>query len=940
MKRSWQPAPRWSRLGLSLSMALLTACGSGGGGAVRTEPPPPSGPPPVPPPPPPPPPPPNTPQPAFDAHLTLTNARSAQALGLTGAGVRIGVVDSGVRRDHPALAGRVGPHFLYTDPRSNDFTVDDKLGHGTYVSQIAGGKPFGLWPGGIAPDALFVSARIISDTPPSDDGTGQGNRVDGAGGLDVVHRDLINAGVRVMNNSWGGLYWDTDAATRSFIEAYRPFIMSWGGLVVFSTGNEGRAQPSDTASLPSQGLDASVLERGWIAVAALDTNTPTRLASYSNACGVAMNYCLVAPGNVIATGPTDTLGNPSYWVIRGTSFSAPQVSGAAALVWQAFPYFNNDLVRQTLLGTATDLGDPGVDAVFGRGLLNIGAAVRGPSRLDWGDVRVSFDAARSVWSNNLSGTGGLIKDGVGTLELAAAASASDYSGDTRVQGGTLQVERSLTQSAVFIGPNGRLAGRGSISRRVTNDGVLAVGGTGRLSVGDYTHNAGARLDLELGWEGLNVARTATLNGGDVRVTGVKSGYVTQARERVLHADGGVQGTFSTLSSAPNVFLTGTLAYDPSNVWLDIQRLNVTTAARDLGVQSAASLAAAARVESAFQALDRNAGGRPGDFGAAAAAFQNTPDAAAAQRSLASLSGELHGADTAFATMAIEGNRHALESRLDAQAQRPVDGAWADRLDLQRVAGGRFDMDGDGWIIGHDRRLRPNLSVGMALGQSDGYAHHEQRRDRERNRQFQGQLYSAWNQNGHYLFGQVAFGRMERRLQRDILLGDYDFNVDSDYANRYLTLGLQAGHRFTFANGTVTPYVGAQALQLDRDGFSEPGAAGFGLSARSSSLSARQWLVGARMEREWRMGATVAVLSGRAEWQRAWSQSGGDIQARFTALDVWSPIVGGTLSPETGVLGIGLSLHSPRAGVFSMDLDGRHEFGRSYARAFARWTFGF
>jgi len=45
-------------------------------------------------------------------------------------------------------------------------------------------------------------------------------------------------------------------------------------------------------------------------------------------------------------------------------------------VWQAFPYFNNDLLRQTLLGTAKDLGAPGVDAIFGYGLLDAVSCLR------------------------------------------------------------------------------------------------------------------------------------------------------------------------------------------------------------------------------------------------------------------------------------------------------------------------------------------------------------------------------------------------------------------------------------------------------------------------------------------------------------------------------------------------------------------------------------
>src|SRR5688572_5012966 len=125
MKRFGPAARCSSRLALcALSLAILSACGGGGGGgdAVRPTPPPAT-------PPPTPPPAPNPAQPAVDAHLALTNTRAAHALGLTGQGVRIGVVDSGVRRTHPALAGRVGPMLIYTDPRTNNHAIDDVLGH-------------------------------------------------------------------------------------------------------------------------------------------------------------------------------------------------------------------------------------------------------------------------------------------------------------------------------------------------------------------------------------------------------------------------------------------------------------------------------------------------------------------------------------------------------------------------------------------------------------------------------------------------------------------------------------------------------------------------------------------------------------------------------------------------------------------------------------------
>ncbi|HEU4991926.1 MAG TPA: S8 family serine peptidase, partial [Luteimonas sp.] len=405
-----------ARNALAMAVVLgLAACGSGNGGNVKPTPPPT--------------PPPTSggggsTQPGFADHLSLTDDVAARAAGYTGAGVTIGFVDTGVNRNHPALAGRVDANFVHVDA-PNDLTVDDKVGHGTTVAMLAAGKAFGQWPGGIAPDAHVVSSRIIADKPPADDGSGQGNQINSGEGYGAffaaIDGELADAGAKIINNSWGGLYWTDPAVTREFADAYRDFVVTRGGLVVFANGNAGadsryRPNPSDNAALPSKD-GAADLEVGWLTVGALDTLHPTRLASYSQACGVAMDYCLVAPGDVVFTGATDTAGHPTYWVGSGTSFAAPLVSGAAAVVWSAFPYFDNDLVRQTLLGTAKDLGDPGVDAVFGHGLLDVAAAVKGPARFDWGDVTVSFTGT-STWSNAISGAGGLVKRGTGTLVLA------------------------------------------------------------------------------------------------------------------------------------------------------------------------------------------------------------------------------------------------------------------------------------------------------------------------------------------------------------------------------------------------------------------------------------------------------------------------------------------------------------------------------------------
>lgn len=918
-------------LGTVLVAAGCGGGGGGGGGNVRPDPPPAA----TPPPPPPPTPVVFAPNPAYSQHLVLTNATTAHQAGLTGQGIRIGVLDSGVMRNHPALAPRVVANINYVSSPPNNLAIDDVVGHGTAVSQIMAGTPFGAWPGGIAPGAQIISARIIADKEPPDDGSGQGNSTGGALGLKAIHQDLINRGARIMNNSWGGVYWTDPAATAAIADEYRPFIQSNGGIVVFANGNESRPNPSSLAALPSQAgvggsLPAADLERGWLAVAALDS---TQLASFSNACGVAMRYCLAAPGTVVVTGTTDGPTSPTYWQWRGTSLAAPQVAGAAALVWQAFPFFSNDNVRQTLLGTATDLGASGIDPVFGNGALNVGTAVRGPQRLDFGDFAVNFDAGTMTFGNDLQGPGALVKGGTGTLVLQRPA----FHGSTRINGGVVRANQLGGQ--VAIGPQGTLQ-LGAQARGIENQGRFVATGDAVELQGPYHQVAGAKFAYTVG-SPVRILGAVQIDGGDVHVMGVKPGYVWQTRENVLFAMAGMTGRFDGLTAEPGVFLTATLNYDPLVVWLNISRLDVTAAAQSMGL-TAMSVSSAQRVEGAFDQIDNGTGTAPPvdeDFRTGAGAIQHAPTAAAAEKTLASLSGELHGTDSAFAMMTIEGNRRALEARVDTLLAAPASGSWADGLKAQRAMA-HFDVDADGWMLGHDRRYNERLSFGAAVSETEGYAWHDERFDRERNRQVEGQLYAAYDLGRGYLLGSLAMGRIQRWTQREILLGAQDFRVSADYSQRYATVGLQAGLPLRFGAARVTPYAGVQQLQLDRDGFREDGAVGFGLSTADSSMSATQALFGARIAHDWRAGRWLWTLQGRAEWQHLLTRSGGDIDARFTGLDVWSPILGDTLDRDVGVFGLGLEARFGRDSHLGFDLDGRHEHGQTYMRGMLNWSVGF
>ncbi|WP_262072403.1 S8 family serine peptidase [Stenotrophomonas sp. Marseille-Q5258] len=892
-------------------------------------------------------------QPAIDAHLTIVNGRNVQ--GLTGKGVRIGVVDSGVNRAHPALSGRVVSSRAYIDPRVNNLNVDDVVGHGTTVASLAAGRAVGAWPGGIAPEALVISARIIADRRPTDDGSGSGNEVSGALGFAPMHQDLIADGVKIMNNSWGGLYWTNPAATAPIANEYRPFVMANNGLVVFASGNESRPNPSSMAALPSQAgpngtRPAADLERGWLTVTAVDSADPSKLASYANACGVAAAYCLAAPGTVVYVDPQNTGGTPSYLWGSGTSYAAPLVSGAAALVWEKYPYFTNDLVRQTLLGTATDLGAPGVDSTFGYGLLNVAKAVNGPARFDWGNtvVDVNVLGLNSVWSNTISGSGGLVKQGNGSLGLSGI---STYTGDTRIERGTLALrdggsitsnvtivaqpdaaERAVLQ---FMGSSARVKGN------VDSGGSVLLNEARTVATidGNYVQRAGGQYMTLLGAAPLNVTGTVELQGGVLYLMGAVSGYVPQdgRRQELIKAGQSLTGAFDSLRKDTSItLLESRFGYDARTAWLDIDRVNVSAAAASAGVGAAAQ-GAAARVETAFEVLD---GGGPaaGGFAAAAGQLQQVQGADGLSASLESLSGKAHGLAAAMTFDTIDMQRRALSSRFDAVTAAPrLRGAW--HSTLGEAGQGSFAASGvqtQGWMMGQDTALGSHGMLGFAFGETRSASTRDWGNDRGRDRQSQAQLYAGWQHGRAYALGQVGAGRFTRDIDRQLLLGAGQYGVNARYGGSFSTASMESGYRFGSTALSLTPYLGAEYARVDSDRFSENGGAGFGLRTLGGIASRSQALAGVRAQAWWGDWS----LRGYAEWQQHLASHGLDLQASFVGVDAWAPLAGLQPARSGGLFGVSVESWLSRNTRVSFGYDQRvgprgdlHQVALRYASAF-------
>lgn len=150
----------------------------------------------------------------------------------------------------------------------------------------------------------------------------------------------------------------------NFITQLRNSAADNDAIFVWVAGNDN--QQTESGVLSAIPLAFPDLNGHFVNVVAVDNYN--KLAWYSNQCGITQNYCIAAPGS---DWNTDTQIHAS-----GTSFAAPTVSGAIATISEAFPYMTASQITALLFTTAEDLGDPGIDSVYGWGLLNMERATQ------------------------------------------------------------------------------------------------------------------------------------------------------------------------------------------------------------------------------------------------------------------------------------------------------------------------------------------------------------------------------------------------------------------------------------------------------------------------------------------------------------------------------------------------------------------------------------
>ncbi|TDN85496.1 S8 family peptidase [Stakelama pacifica] len=288
------------------------------------------------------------------------NAITAYQAGATGNGVVAGIVDTGIDLESQEFGDRL---LAASRNVAGGASVDDVSGHGTAVAFTLAGRRNDTGSHGVAFDAQLFVAR--GDTPGSCMQEMAGSASDGclfsesaiAAGVDAAR----NAGARVINLSLGG-----DAAGNQVRQALARATAA-GIIVVISAGNDGKADP-DGFSLPA--LDAAV-SKGLIIIAG-SVDSSDRISNFSNRAGTGAAHYLTAVGEGVRAPGAE--GMPLLW--SGTSFSAPQIAGAVALLAQAFPNLTGKQIVELLFRTARDAGAAGIDSVYGNGVLDLTEAFR------------------------------------------------------------------------------------------------------------------------------------------------------------------------------------------------------------------------------------------------------------------------------------------------------------------------------------------------------------------------------------------------------------------------------------------------------------------------------------------------------------------------------------------------------------------------------------
>ncbi|UWF46707.1 autotransporter domain-containing protein [Pseudomonas sp. N3-W] len=949
------------------------------------------------------------------------NAQYAYAAGYTGKDIKLGIFDQPVYAAHPEFSGANKVTNLvtsgireYTDPYipvkagdafrydgSPSVGSDGKLGaHGTHVGGIAAGSRDGGPMHGVAFGAHIISAD--NGDPGPEDGIIRGN--DGAvykAGWDAE----IASGARIINNSWGiGItdrfgkggrnpsfpHFTVQDAQLQF-DQIRPLLGTKPGgaydgaiaagrsgiVTIFAAGNDYNLNNPD--AIAGLGYFVPEIAPNWITVAALQQNPDLtsaqlyNISTFSSRCGYTASFCVAAPGtkiySSIISGTSIENLTTGYANYNGTSMAAPHAAGSMAVLMERFPYMTGAQVASVLRTTATDLGAPGVDALYGWGMINLRKGIDGPAMLvteqdipaefriqgaygssqfvaDLPGIGAIVDAGKptervcndvhcglDVWRNDISGHGGLTKQGIGTLVMTGA---NTYTGPTLVNQGRLAINGSL-MSAVTVNDSGILGGNGHIGALLAKSGGTVAPGNsiGTMQVaGDVTFEPGSTYAVELSptsSDRIIAGGKAIIDGATVSLSLENSPTLLTTTEvqsllghqyNILQAAGGIQGQFGAV--LPNyLFIGGTLDYSATGIELAVQR-NATSFA-DVGLTpDQRSVAAAAEQLGAGNALYET--------------LLVSPTAAVAQQAFQQLSGEIH---PAIGTLLINDSRYvrdAVGERLrehdlfDAAAPRNSDGndqnnAWVKVLGSWGKSDGGNDNASStssisGLLAGVDGLIAENTRLGFVTGYSDSSlsmgngTHSSASVDSYHLGAYLGHQMDAWRLS---VGGAYSWNRID--VKRDLQLGDVSGKQKVKRDASTAQLFTEAAYKLDVQPLALEPFANLAYVHVNSDSFTEKGD-GAALKGGEDNRDAVLSTLGLRAGRAIALSDHQKLeLSGSLGWQHNLSNTRSEDHLAFANGNTGFSVQSVSLDRNAAVIGARAGLALARDVHLNLDYNG-------------------
>ncbi len=282
-------------------------------------------------------------------------ALASYQMGANGGCVNLAIIDSGIDVDSTEFGSRIS---TASQDVAGNSTIDDQDGHGTAVAFTAAGRRNDAGSHGVAFDATLVILR--ADKPGSCMPTAAGANDSGCTfNTDAIARGVDAArvaGARVINMSLGG-----SAVPTALADAIGRATAA-GIIVVIAAGNDGSANIDPFAGIATN----DAVARNLVIVAG-SVGDADAISSFSDRAGDAATHYLAAVGERVRA--PDASNTAYLW--SGTSFAAPQISGAIALLAQAFPNLSGAQIVDLLYRTARDVGAPGIDPIYGNGVIDL-----------------------------------------------------------------------------------------------------------------------------------------------------------------------------------------------------------------------------------------------------------------------------------------------------------------------------------------------------------------------------------------------------------------------------------------------------------------------------------------------------------------------------------------------------------------------------------------